>query len=138
DPHFQVNLAVPVERDVPTRTLDLLRADDAPHGAAGVGHDFGKFLRTRPTAHNRKRTTAELFESDIVFHANHLGRLMTNAQTPRSTPALGGASATWFTASKRRCPRAGTRRRRPRRVPRRSRAGAWPDSSPCPSGRSDR
>src|SRR5438876_10268935 len=36
DAHFQVDHIVPVERDVPPRTRDLLRADDPPYRATGV------------------------------------------------------------------------------------------------------
>src|SRR5262245_5618801 len=75
DAHFQVDHIIPVERDVPARPHDLLRADDAPYGAAGVGNDSGEFLQARPTAHDSEGTTAELLESDVVFHANHPGWL---------------------------------------------------------------
>src|SRR5262249_47767371 len=70
---FQIDLTVPVERDVPPRTGDLLRADDAPDQTAGVRNDPGKLVRTRPPAHDGERATADLFESNVVFHANALG-----------------------------------------------------------------
>jgi hypothetical protein len=44
DAHFQVDLTVPVDRDVPARTRDLLRAADAPHKAAGLRDDLGELL----------------------------------------------------------------------------------------------
>src|SRR4051794_25439055 len=62
DADFQVDLLVPVERDVPARTRELLRADDAPHEAAGLWDDPGEFLNTRPTTHDGERTTVELFK----------------------------------------------------------------------------
>ena len=71
DAHFQVDLVVPVQRNVPACTLYLLRAEDAPHRAAGLWNDVGQFLQTRTTAHDGKRTTAELFESDLVLHDSH-------------------------------------------------------------------
>src|SRR5262249_41074645 len=67
--HFQVDHIVPVERDVPAGSRDLLRADDAPYQAAGIRNDFREFVAGRATADNRKRTAGELFESDGVFHA---------------------------------------------------------------------
>src|SRR5439155_17462177 len=72
DAHFQVDRTVQIDRDVPPGTWDVLRADDAPHRAAGIRNDLGEFPGTRATAHDGKRTAAELFESDGVFHANHL------------------------------------------------------------------
>jgi hypothetical protein len=60
---------------VPARTGDVLGADDTPHRAAGVGDDLGQFLQARPTAYHGERTTAELFHSDVIFHANHASGL---------------------------------------------------------------
>jgi hypothetical protein len=72
DANFQVDLTVPVDRDVSACTRDLLRADDTPYQAASVWYDLGEVLRTRPATHDGKWVTAELFEPDCVFHANHL------------------------------------------------------------------
>jgi hypothetical protein len=72
DANFQVDLTVPVDRDVSTCTRDLLRADVTPNQTASVWYDLGEFLRTRPAAHDGKGVTAKLFEPDVVFHANHL------------------------------------------------------------------
>src|SRR5215218_5171042 len=66
---------------MPPRLANLLRTDDAPHDTTGVGNDLGEFLRARPPTDNRKRTTAVLFESDVVFHVND--RLRPNARVPR-------------------------------------------------------
>jgi hypothetical protein len=72
NPHFHVEHIIPVERDMPACTRDLLRADNVPYPAAGVGDNLGEFLQARPTPHHGEGTTADLFESDDVFHANHL------------------------------------------------------------------
>jgi len=63
---------IQVERDVPTCTRDVLRADNAPHRAARLRDDSGKFLQTRSTAHDGEGTTVDLFESNIVMHGNGL------------------------------------------------------------------
>src|SRR5262245_58895710 len=55
---------------MPACPRDLLSADDTPHGSTGVRNDLREFLLSRAAAHNRERTTTELFESDGVFHAN--------------------------------------------------------------------
>src|SRR5262249_49921155 len=73
DAHFQVDLTVPVERHVPARSRDLLRADDTPYQAAGLGHDPGEFLRAGPTAHDGKGLTAALLEADLVCHLSPSG-----------------------------------------------------------------
>jgi hypothetical protein len=73
DAHFQVDPIIPVESDVPARARDLPRADDAPHQAAGLRDDPGEFPRSRPSSHDGQGTTAELFEPDIISHANHPG-----------------------------------------------------------------
>ena len=69
DAHLKVDLTVQVHRDMPTCPRDLLRADDTPHCSTGVRNDLGRDPVPPRTAHHRKRTTAELFESDVVFHA---------------------------------------------------------------------
>ena len=52
DAHFQVDLAVPVDRHVPARTGHLLGAHDVPHGAAGIGDDLRELLGTRLAAYH--------------------------------------------------------------------------------------
>src|SRR5262245_8798200 len=70
DAHFQVDLVIQVDRDVPASPRDLLRTKDIPDGAAGFRDDLREFPGGRATAHDRQRATDELFESDNVFHAN--------------------------------------------------------------------
>ena len=41
DTHFEGDLAVPVDRDMPARPRHLLGAEGRPHDAAGVGNDPG-------------------------------------------------------------------------------------------------
>jgi hypothetical protein len=70
--HFKVDLTVQVDRDMTTCPWDLLCPYDAPYRAAGLRNDLREFLWLRATANNRKRTTADLFKSDLVLHENHL------------------------------------------------------------------
>jgi hypothetical protein len=70
--HFKVDLTVQVDRNMTTCPRDLLCPDDAPYRAAGRRNDLREFLWSRATAYNRKRTTADMFESNIVFHGQHL------------------------------------------------------------------
>src|SRR5262249_48407590 len=72
DAYFQVDLIVPVDRDMPACTWNLLGADDTPHRAASFWYDPGQFLYGRATAHHGKRMPRVLFESYDVFHADHL------------------------------------------------------------------
>jgi hypothetical protein len=74
DAHFQVDLAVEVDRNMPTRARDLLRTKDIPNGTTGGRYDLREFMGGCATAHDRQRATAELFDSDNVFHANSLRR----------------------------------------------------------------
>jgi hypothetical protein len=90
---LHVDLIIPVERDVPACTRDLLGADDTSHQAAGLWNDLGEFLQSRPTAHDGKRTTAELFEPDIIFHANHPGWLTLDSIASRPEQASNRAVA---------------------------------------------
>src|SRR5262245_14187748 len=69
DTDFKINLTVPVHRDMPTCSCDLLLADDGPHGAARLWYDTGQFPLARAPAHDGKRLTRVLFESDDVLHA---------------------------------------------------------------------
>ena len=65
-------LAVPVDRDVPTRPRNLLCPDDAPHRSAGFGDDLGEIRGSRATANDREGPASELFESNLVFHPRAL------------------------------------------------------------------
>src|SRR5215831_12942332 len=61
---------------MPTRARNLLRTNYIPNGTAGSRYDLREFMWGRATAHDCQRATAELFDSDDVFHANSL-RLQT-------------------------------------------------------------
>src|SRR5262249_5019848 len=75
---------------------NLLRADDAPHRSAGVGNDLGKFLGAGVTANDRKRTAAELFESDVMFHTNDLRRrTISSPARPRLQCAADAPGKNW-------------------------------------------
>jgi hypothetical protein len=56
---------------MPTGPCDLLGTDDTPHRATSVWNDLGEFLQARASANNGKRMTALVFESNVIFHANH-------------------------------------------------------------------
>jgi len=68
DAHFKIHLIIQIERDKPARPRDLFRLDGVPHHAAGVRNDFGQFLQARPTPHNGKWVTADLFASNVICH----------------------------------------------------------------------
>src|SRR5262245_42817794 len=68
DAHFQVDLTVPVNRNVPACALYPLSAMDIPHGATGRRNNFGEFWLARASAHHGEGLTGLLFESDFVCH----------------------------------------------------------------------
>ena len=76
DAHFQVDLAVQVDRNMPTGARDLLRTNYISNGTTGVRYDLRQFMWGCAAAHDCQRATAELFDLDDVFHGNTL-RLRT-------------------------------------------------------------
>jgi hypothetical protein len=75
---FKVVLTVQVNGDMTTCPWNLQRPDDGPYRASSLRNDPREFLRSRATAHHRKQATADLFESDVVFHQPHLCRRTTD------------------------------------------------------------
>ena len=71
DTHFQVDFVIPIERDMPASTHNFLRAYHAPDRAARVWNDLGEFVRAGPEKNDRKGTTGDMFDPDVVLHLNH-------------------------------------------------------------------
>jgi hypothetical protein len=61
DAHFQVDLTVPVNGEVPARAGYLMSAENIPHDSAGFGDNPRELLRPSAPAYHSQRTTSLFF-----------------------------------------------------------------------------